>query len=255
MAACLATPTAWVTAAVCGLSILASGWTVQSASGAGQRGESAKAVRRARDALVAEAVKGKLTPKVIELYYRYAEQRARTAAPADKVTDDFWKWFDANPAIRERILAGMDCAYAGHIVGRLAELRSEFGGDVDRYSQLVIAFALVYGRAGDESIRQWKWVAKGRPVPPMVESFRYYMAHDREMLFPLEATPWPLLVHPARLAPSRKALKKNPEAKGTVNVVHVQVAGAYVKTLRKLGKKGEAARLKAKIAELMGKDK
>lgn len=195
----LRTRTTWVTAAVCGLSILASGWTVQSAPGAEQPGPAADAVRSARDALVAEALKGELTPRLIDLYYRYAEQVARRAAPADKVTDDFWKWFDASPTIREGILAGMDCAYAGHVIGRLAELRSAVGRHVDRYSQLAIAFALVYGRAGDESIllsiRGRRKDAKGRPAPSMIDSFRYYTDNKSEMLFSLQETPWPLLLH------------------------------------------------------------
>jgi len=146
-------------------------------------------------------VKGKLTPNVIELYYRYAEQRARTSTPAGKVNDDFWKWFDASPVVRKGILAGMDCAYAGHAIGRLAELRSEFGADVDRHSQLAIAFALVYGRAGDESIllsiRGRPRDARGRPAPSMIESFRYYTDHKGEMVFPLQGPTWPLLVHVA----------------------------------------------------------
>jgi len=157
----------------------------------------ADGVRSAREALVAEAVKGKLTARVVELYYDYAEQCARAAAPPGRVAADFWKWLAARPTIREGVLAGMDCAYAGHVAARLEELRGAFLADVDRFPHLAIAFALVYGRAGDESIRLWDWVAKGRPVPPMVESFRYFVAHRGEMLFPLDATPWPLLVHVA----------------------------------------------------------
>lgn len=193
----IATQTVWAATVVCTLWCVAPAWSSEPSPRTQRFGNTTGAVRTARGALVTEAVKGKLTPEVIELYYRYAEQCARAAAPADKVTDDFWKWFAAKGAVREGILAGMDCSHAGRIIGCLAELRSEFKGDVDRYWQLAIAFSLVYGRAGDESIRQWDWVAKGRPAPGMIESFRYYMTHKSRMLFPLQTTPWPLLVHVA----------------------------------------------------------
>ena len=191
---------AWLTGATFALGFLAAVMLSGAASGVGASPPGVS-VSSARDALVAEAVKGELTRKVSELYYRYAGQVARTAAPADKVADDFWKWFDASPTIREGILAGVDCAYAGYVINRLAELRCEFGDGVDRYPQLAIAFALVYGRAADESIRLSihgkPRDAGGRPVPSMVESFRYYTDHTEEMLFPLRKTPWPLLAHVA----------------------------------------------------------
>ena len=239
-----AAPTMWTVTVVCALWCVAPAWSAESSPRTQRSEDTTGAVRGARDAVVAEAVKGKLTPKVIDLYYRYAEQCARAAAHGEKVTDEFWKWFDANAAIRKGILAGMDCADAGRVVGCLAELRGEFKGDVDRYVQLAIAFALAYGRAGDGSIRQWDWVAKGRPSPGMIESFGYYMAHKGEMLLPLEAASWPLLVHVADIdAPiaERKWVLSKYRGRSLESLRRLHSDPRYIKegggSARKMGKK------------------
>ena len=83
----LAGRAAWVAVGVGAAWLLAPAWA-------------ADGVRSAREALVAKAVEGKLTARVVELYCEYAEQCARAAAPRGKVPADFWKWLAALPTIR-----------------------------------------------------------------------------------------------------------------------------------------------------------
>ena len=60
---------------------------------------------------------------------------------------------------------------------------------------------------------------------------------------------------PVRHPPSGRAKRKNPNAQGKLNARYVLLASTHAKTLRALGKKDEAARLEAEIAELTRKDK
>ncbi|HUU43722.1 MAG TPA: hypothetical protein VMY39_04510 [Planctomycetota bacterium] len=157
-------------------------------------------------ALKAEVTKlaaaGRLTAPLIKRYKDYVWQQTRENA-GDAVPEAFWTWAGADPAVRDGLILALLPDGNPDIVKRLWELKQTFGDRTDEYAQLAIAFAVVYGRAGDKS--PWMHIADytkeylrdDRKPPTMTESFRYYLDHARAMRFPLRKTPWPLLVYVA----------------------------------------------------------
>lgn len=124
-------------------------------------------------------------------FYMHAESAARRVS---RNRDEFWDWLRSNRVIREGLLVTLYPDFESDAADCLDSLRLEFGDKVDEYSHLALAFALVYGKTRGETIRKWTWMAKGRDVPSMSDSFRYYVTNENAMRFPLKATPWPLLV-------------------------------------------------------------
>jgi hypothetical protein len=139
---------------------------------------------------------GCLTEREVEGFFEYAEERARECA---QVPDEFWVWVKGKERIYEGLLVTLHPDYNGKIISRLQELRDTYKDKVDDFPDLALAFAIVFGQAGEGTIRApWMgWVAKGRDVPSMVKSFEYYVRNERRMIFPLRETAWPLLVHVA----------------------------------------------------------
>lgn len=142
------------------------------------------------------ASKGRLTQQAIEAFYSHAEQQAMQSA---RLSEEFWDWVRSNRTIYHGLLAVLHPDYNTDIVHCLSELYAAYGSKLDDYPHMAMAFAIVYGQASGETIRApWMdWVAKGRDVPSMKDSFKYYLDYESKMLFPLKTTPWPLLVHVA----------------------------------------------------------
>ncbi|KPJ57601.1 MAG: hypothetical protein AMS16_01265 [Planctomycetes bacterium DG_58] len=148
--------------------------------------------------LLATAAAGKLTDDLIDLFKTYALARAKQKLAKD-VPADFWTWVEAKPTIREGLLVALHPEYSPHVVKSLEALREKFGEKVDTHPHLALAFAVVFGRAGDAS--PWAaalgYLRKDRKAPTMEQSFRYYLKYEKSMKFSLTQTPWPLLAYVA----------------------------------------------------------
>ena len=149
-----------------------------------------------KDALIGLAVKGELSERLIESFYRYAEEQARENIGAP---EEFWVWVDGDALFRRELLTGLHPDYHPAVIERLRELRKIYGERLDRYRHLALAFAFVYGNAPDGAIRdQWlDWVAAGRAVPSCGDSFGFYVEHSSQLLYPPGSLPWPLLLYVA----------------------------------------------------------
>ena len=139
------------------------------------------------------ATKGKLTNELIEAFYEYEEKRLRDRTNTPK---ELWNWLKDNKVLYRGLLCGIHPDYSSDVEKCLVMLREEYGDRLEDYSHLALAFAFVYGRAGQGTIRApWMdWVSKGRDVPEIKDSFGYYLEHEGSMIFPINKTPWPLLV-------------------------------------------------------------
>ena len=148
--------------------------------------------------LLAAAAEGKLTDDLINLFKTYALTRAKEKL-AEEVPADFWTWVEAKRTIREGLLVALHPDYSPHVVKRLQDLREKFGEKLDARPHLALAFAVVFGRAGDGS--PWGpasgYLRRDRKAPTMAQSFRYYLKFEKSMKFSLTKTPWPLLVYVA----------------------------------------------------------
>jgi len=148
-----------------------------------------------------EAAKGRLTGPLLDLYRDYTSARFREAHVPDRLAEPFWEWLLEREDLRDAVLFGMEPEREAdlRVLDRLAALRKAFPEQVEAYPHLAFAFAVVYGRAGGRSIREphLRFVAKGRKVPSMADSFQDYVAHAGEMKMPLNRTLWPLLIHVA----------------------------------------------------------
>ena len=147
-----------------------------------------------KERLLTVAAGGKLTDDLVTLFGTYALSRAKEKF-ATEVPADFWTWVEANGTIREGLLVALHPDYSPHVVKRLQELREKFGEKVDGHPHLALAFAVVFGRAGDDE--PWgpyrTYLRRDRKAPTMEESFRYYLKYEKSMKLSLTGTPWPLL--------------------------------------------------------------
>ena len=140
------------------------------------------------------ASQGELSESLLMQFFIYAEHRARQTGQG---SHDFWNWLTSCENIRRGMLAGLHPDYDPNVIACFSRLHAEHTPHVDRYPDLALAFAFVYGAAGNQSIRApWiTWTAKGRDVPSCDESFNYYMRNADKMLYPLDKLPWPLLLY------------------------------------------------------------
>ena len=149
--------------------------------------------------LIQLAIKGKLTPEMEELFFKYADARAREKLLPTSVSEEFWTWLSGNKLLHRAMLINLHPDYSGGAVMSLAALRDARPADVAKYPHLAAAFALVHGNAGKQPVRGG-WVRRTRDlstVPPMLESFGYYIDNARRMVYPLDKLPWTLLVYVA----------------------------------------------------------
>ena len=141
--------------------------------------------------------RGELSDELVAEFYRYSFERAKEEIVA---SDEFWDWVAGNDVIRQGLLVGLYPDYNAEVVRYLSELRKEFGGEVERYAHLALAFGFVYGAAKDGCVRSEgldSWVGKGRAVPSCVESFRYYIENRGRMTYSISTFSWPLLLYVA----------------------------------------------------------
>jgi hypothetical protein len=143
------------------------------------------------------AVAGKLTDELVTAFREYSLRLAKDKLSAD-VPRDFWTWLAANRAMHDGLLAALHPSYDVNIVKRLQELREKFGKEVDTHTQLALAFAVVFGRAGGHP--PWGSPAQGylrndRTPPTMEESFAYYLKYEKVMKYSLRNVPWLLLAY------------------------------------------------------------
>lgn len=176
---------------------------LMAAAAAGQKVEAGPAAAPAADALFEQvtekAAEGKLTPDLVDLFVRAADARAREKLVPGAVSEEFWQWLAKDKGLHKALLVNLHSEYKPAAAQKLAELREKFPEGVDKYTHLALAFALVFGQAGDKPVRAG-WARKHKDwsaVPAMADSFEYYLKGARFMLYPLDKLPWPVLVHVA----------------------------------------------------------
>ncbi|HUU11600.1 MAG TPA: hypothetical protein VM431_13820 [Phycisphaerae bacterium] len=151
--------------------------------------------------LVAGAAQGKLTDALLKLFRDYTAARVREQYVPKNIPEDLWQWILASKELRDAILVGLHPENERDLrtLGRLSALRAKFGPKVDEFPHLALAFAIVYGYAGDEGVREpgLYFVEKNRPPPSMEDSFDYYLKNEKKMKMSLKTTPWPLLIYVA----------------------------------------------------------
>jgi len=147
------------------------------------------------------AARGKFSPEMVEAFVKLADARAREALVPGTVDEAFWTWLAAHRSAHRALLVdgwpeyGADRAAAFR---NLATLHREFPKAIDHLTDLAVAFALVYARAGDQPISAgWARQARPGPVPGLVESFRWYVENEPRMVYPIAKLPWPVLVYVA----------------------------------------------------------
>ena len=142
------------------------------------------------------ASRGQLTDGVITLFKQYAEAHAHEKF-AQEVPAKFWTWLDTDKASRDALLVALHPYYDIGVVRKLMALQEKFPDQINDYRSLALAFAVVYGRLGDQPLTR-NYLTRSRPktalpAPSMEESFEYYVKNERAMYFPMKRTPWPLL--------------------------------------------------------------
>jgi hypothetical protein len=149
--------------------------------------------------LQAEAVRGKLTDRLLALFRDFTRARVLETYVPGQIPQDFWDWIIADPLRQEIVLVGLhpESEQDIRILGLMNELRKEFGARLDAYPHLATAFAVVYGSSKGKTVRDpfVAFTAKERPVPTMIESCRYYLDHEKDMKMSLRTTPWPMLAY------------------------------------------------------------
>jgi len=148
--------------------------------------------------LLETAATGRVTDALLDMFREYTAARVREQYVPDLVAEPLWTWILGHKDLRDAVLLGLypENDQDVRILKRLEALRQAFPDEVDTYPHLAMAFALVYGTAGKKPIREPRlgYVAKGREIPSMAESFQDYVEHAGQMKMPLNQTPWPLLV-------------------------------------------------------------
>jgi len=149
--------------------------------------------------LLADGLKPKPGAPLIALFKDYAAAVAREKLVPAEISEETWAWILGNKDLRDAILIGLYPAYDAAVLKRLQDLHAKFGDQVNAYSNLAVAFAIVYGRAGTGSMREPPvgFAAKGRDVPSMEDSFAWYLKNDKAMRSSLKTTPWPMLLYVA----------------------------------------------------------
>lgn len=111
-----------------------------------------------------------------------------------QVAPEFWLWLEARPALRRGLMAGSHlypCKPSVRAALYLDHLRRNCPGETDEFPSLALGFIASYSYHSKFSV--WK-----EPNPKALEeSFRYFVAHEKDMLFPIRTAPWPLLAHTA----------------------------------------------------------
>ena len=148
--------------------------------------------------LLEAAAEGNLSDDLLDLFRDVTAARVREQYVPDRIPDTLWTWIVGHPVFRDAVVLGLypENDRDLRILERLAALRQEFPDEVDTYPHLAMAFAMVYGTAGTKPVRERRlgWVAEGRTIPSMAESFGDYVKHASTATMPLTRTPWPLLV-------------------------------------------------------------
>lgn len=145
------------------------------------------------------ALEGKMTAELDELFFSYADARAREKLVPSVVSEEFWKWLSSNKPMHRAMLVMLHPDYDTGPITALAELRKARPAEVDRLTHLSVAFALVHGGAGSRPVKAG-WIRNTRDlstIPSMLESFGHYADNAGRMVYPLDKVPWPLLVYVA----------------------------------------------------------
>lgn len=129
----------------------------------------------------------------------FLETALDQAKRRENLPESYWHWLESQDEIRTAVLAGAAPGKAGIAFARLARLRDSDPESVELLPHLAVAFALVWATADDPANGSFLRVTlrPDCPVPPMEESFEYYVRHADGMLIPLNHFSWPLLVHVA----------------------------------------------------------
>ncbi|MFO8011944.1 MAG: hypothetical protein R6X20_01430, partial [Phycisphaerae bacterium] len=147
------------------------------------------------------AATDRLSDRLLGLFRDYTAARVREAYVPDRIPEPLWTWVLGHQDLRDAVLLGLHPTsdVDVRILDRVAALRKAFPEKVETYPHLALAFAMVYGTAGEKSVREPRlgWVGDERPIPSMEESFQDYVDHAGGMKIPLGQMPWPLLVYVA----------------------------------------------------------
>ncbi|MBE3135419.1 MAG: hypothetical protein IMZ55_18285 [Acidobacteria bacterium] len=151
--------------------------------------------------VLAGAARGKPTDALLRLFRDYTAARVRERYVPKDIPEDLWQWILASKDLRDAVLVGVNPENETDLraLGRLAALRARFGAKVDEFPHLALAFAIVYGHAGNQGLREpgLHFIDKDRPVPSMEDSFDYYLTNEKAMKMSLKTTPWPILIYVA----------------------------------------------------------
>jgi hypothetical protein len=143
------------------------------------------------------ALKGKCNNALVDAFYLMADARlAESVRSSEAGSDEFLTWLRGNRTLHRALLVAIHPKYDKNIVIALAQLHAKFPKDVDKYSHLSLAFALVHGGAAGKPVRGgWARRHKDKSaVPSMADSFEFYVKNSRRLHYPLDKLPWPLLV-------------------------------------------------------------
>jgi hypothetical protein len=147
------------------------------------------------------AAKDRLSDRLLGLFRDYTAARVREAYVPDRIPEPLWTWVLGHQDLRDAVLFGLhpESDVQVGILDRLAALKKAFPEKIKVYPHFALAFAVVYGAAGDNAIRERRlvWVGKERPIPSMEDSFKDYMDHVDQMKIPLSRLPWTLLIYVA----------------------------------------------------------
>ncbi len=149
--------------------------------------------------LKAIAASGKYADALPGQFLQYADLAAREKLVPSAVSEEFWTWLAGRKVLHKAVLVNLHPKYDPAMVKLLADLHEKFPADVDKFPHLALAFALNGAAAGKRPITAG-WARNHRDIngiPPLQESFRFYVTNAKRMLYPLDKLPWPLLVYVA----------------------------------------------------------
>jgi hypothetical protein len=149
--------------------------------------------------LKATAASGKYADTLPGQFVQYADLVAREKLVPSAVSEEFWTWLAGNKVLHKAVLVNLHPKYDPAMVKLLSELHEKFPADVDKYPHLALAFALNGAAAGKRPVTAG-WARSHRDlagIPPLQESFQFYVTNAKRMIYPLDKLPWPLMVYVA----------------------------------------------------------
>ncbi|MBC8328100.1 MAG: hypothetical protein H8E31_05060 [Planctomycetes bacterium] len=149
------------------------------------------------EALAERCAGGKIDAAFLDACLAVIREDTLRSSANRELPAGFFEWLEEQPGLRED--AHLAMAVVGpKVASNLQILRNADERQVGRYPALAVAFAAAWSSgSGPAPERYWMddWLARGREVPGMTESFLSLVGQNKRMRVDLSDAPWQVLAH------------------------------------------------------------